>query len=195
MLWCCPWIPSSIWMESLMCIDSAWQSIILAGDTHSMYHHARAHIHIHCSHVIYGGLGLGKTIGKNRKSRIDGQPGSYIIACMHACVRACVPACLRACVPVCVCVYDDDDDDDEFILGISALVVVKAEWLSTYSITHIGNTYAMYASEHLTGNQLPTRNAIVSNFPSFPISYPLQPHKFLPIIFIIFSANHDISQT
>ena len=35
MWWCCSWIPSSIWRVSLMCIDSAWQSIILAGDTHS----------------------------------------------------------------------------------------------------------------------------------------------------------------
>ena len=39
---------------------------------------------------------------------------------MHACVRVSVPAC--------VCVYDNDyDDDDEIIIGISALVAVKAE--------------------------------------------------------------------
>ena len=39
--------------------------------------------------------------------------------------RACVRACLRACVRT----YDDDDDDgDEIILGIIALVAVKAEW-------------------------------------------------------------------
>ena len=35
---------------------------------------------------------------------------------MHACVRACER----------VCVYDDDDDD-AIIIGISALVAVKAE--------------------------------------------------------------------
>ena len=63
------------------------------------------------SHDIYGGLGLGKTYRKNRKSRIAGQPES----CVHACERACV------------CVYDDDDDDDEIIIGISAMVAVKAE--------------------------------------------------------------------
>ena len=43
---------------------------------------------------------------------IAGQPESYTTACMRACV----------------CVYDDDDDDDdEIIIGISALVAVKAE--------------------------------------------------------------------
>ena len=36
-------------------------------------------------------------------------------------------ACMRACVCACVCVYDDDDDDDAIIIGISALVAVKAE--------------------------------------------------------------------
>ena len=37
-------------------------------------------------------------------------------------------ACVRTCVRACVCVYDDDDDDDdEIIIGISALVAVKAE--------------------------------------------------------------------
>ena len=35
-------------------------------------------------------------------------------------MRACVGACVRAC--------DDDDDGDEIILGIIALVAVKAEW-------------------------------------------------------------------
>ena len=38
---------------------------------------------------------------------------------LHARVRACERACM--------CVYDDDDDDDEIIIGISALVAVKAE--------------------------------------------------------------------
>ena len=49
--------------------------------------------------------------------------------CMRARVRACARARVRACA----------DDDDEIILGIIALVVVKAEWWSTYSITQIGN--------------------------------------------------------
>ena len=40
------------------------------------------------SHDIYGGLG--KTIGKNRKSRIVGQPELYTIACLRACVLVCV---------------------------------------------------------------------------------------------------------
>ena len=39
--------------------------------------------------------------------------------CMRARVRACARARVRACA--------DDDDDDDIILGIIALVVVKAE--------------------------------------------------------------------
>ena len=39
---------------------------------------------------------------------------------LRACVRACVRAWVRA--------YDDDDDGDEIMLGIIALVAVKAEW-------------------------------------------------------------------
>ena len=44
-------------------------------------------------------------------------PRAFVRSCMLACVRACVRA------------YDDDDDDDgdEIILGIIALVAVKAE--------------------------------------------------------------------
>ena len=45
-------------------------------------------------HDIYGGIGLGKTYRKNRKSRIAGQPESYTIACMRACVRVSVRACV-----------------------------------------------------------------------------------------------------
>ena len=44
------------------------------------------------SHDIYGGLG--KTIGKNRKSRIVGQPELYTIACLRACVLVCVRVCI-----------------------------------------------------------------------------------------------------
>ena len=35
---------------------------------------------------------------------------------------------MRACVRACVRAYDDDDDSGEIILGIIALVAVKAEW-------------------------------------------------------------------
>ena len=49
-------------------------------------------------------------------------------ACVRACVRACMRACVRAFVRACVRVYDDDDDGDEVILGIIALVAVRAEW-------------------------------------------------------------------
>ena len=42
---------------------------------------------------------------------------------------------------------------------------------------------------------IPTRNSHVSNFPDFLKYYPLKPKKFLPIIVISFSANHDISQS
>ena len=57
---------------------------------------------------------------------------AHVYACVRAracvrCVRACVHAfgaCVRACVHACVRVYYDDD---EIILGIIALVAVKAE--------------------------------------------------------------------
>ena len=47
-------------------------------------------------------------------------------ACVGASVRVRASVCVRACVRARARVYDDDDDD-EIILGIIALVAVKAE--------------------------------------------------------------------
>ena len=56
----------------------------------------------------------------------------------HTLLHACAHACERAWV----CVYDDDDDDDddEIIIGISALVAVKAEFM----IDIFGHTHSKH---------------------------------------------------
>ena len=83
------------------------------------------------------------------------------------------------------------------VFGSFAVLSSLPSWWSD-SAHGLQHPYAMYASEHVTGNHaavIPTRNANVSNFTDFPNSYPLKPKTFRPIIFIIFSANHDISLT